>query len=405
MPLGPYNQFLKETGSEELLLNLINQGSVRVLVDLKRLRPRPQYRLEVMAGLPLDSDVADVSTRYRFHMGLKLALQFSEKNNGAVLPIPDEGGSDELKRAVEDNFKLWWSGLASSKWNEAEARSYWWNAAKFSEDSLRSILLFEREVQGDGVGEVASMLTDFIVERGSDLALVDCSTCDRGPDGDELHAFRFQDLSGEDFVLAGLDDKGRLALSSTPVILNSQSMLIGDDQSEFELAEALESLRKAEEDDFNDAFEPLATLSDSEENMRRFKAENDKAHLFTQLDKEEFDRLDGASVKAAARVRELYPPPEDDGSDILEPDTSMQFEKPHQKATAARTKAKKLRQDVVRRLMGNNEKKSGQKTNTEVAEDIRQAIARDPQKWGMTKVPALRTVQNDITEVQKGRPK
>lgn len=55
--------------------------------------------------------------------------------------------------------------------------------------------------------------------------------------------------------------------------------------------------------------------------------------------------------------------------------------------------------------MGNNEKKSGQKTNTEVAEDIRQAIARDPQKWGMTKVPALRTVQNDITEVQKGRPK
>jgi hypothetical protein len=56
MPLGPYNQFLKETGSEELLLNLINQGSVRVLVDLKRLRPRPQYRLEVMAGLPLDSD-------------------------------------------------------------------------------------------------------------------------------------------------------------------------------------------------------------------------------------------------------------------------------------------------------------------------------------------------------------
>ena len=74
--------------------------------------------------------------------------------------------------------------------------------------------------------------------------------------------------------------------------------------------------------------------------------------------------------------------------------------KPHQKATATRTKEKESRQAAVQTMIdGSNLELS----NWAWAKHIHEIIARDPKKWGMARAPAVRTIQNDMTEIKKGR--
>jgi hypothetical protein len=74
--------------------------------------------------------------------------------------------------------------------------------------------------------------------------------------------------------------------------------------------------------------------------------------------------------------------------------------KPHQKATATRTKEKERRQAAVRTSMDSSNLELSDK---EWAKRIHEIISRDPSKYGMKKAPAVSTIQNDITEIKKRR--
>ena len=76
--------------------------------------------------------------------------------------------------------------------------------------------------------------------------------------------------------------------------------------------------------------------------------------------------------------------------------------KPHQKATAARTKEKERRQLAVKGVMDTTTSELSAK---EYAKQIHAAILGDPSKYGLEKAPAVSTIQNDITEIKKRRSK
>ena len=76
--------------------------------------------------------------------------------------------------------------------------------------------------------------------------------------------------------------------------------------------------------------------------------------------------------------------------------------KPHQKATAARTREKERRRLAVKGVMDTTTSELSAK---EYAKQIHAVLLGDPSKYGLEKAPAVSTIQNDITEIKKRRSK
>lgn len=69
-----------------------------------------------------------------------------------------------------------------------------------------------------------------------------------------------------------------------------------------------------------------------------------------------------------------------------------------ERATAQRVKNKELRRDVVSRLLVEYDTRGTAKA---LAEKMQAVIKKDPKLWGLARVPAVSTIQNDITEIRK----